>query len=83
MLRSSESAVGELGPASVPNLNFNSLKKHAVLCSELNNKIMNSEKVQIYSYGNLIFDKVGKCFKFENCLIMNTTIILKNRNLKY
>lgn len=44
MLRSFESAVGELGPASVPDLNFNSVKKHTVLCSELSNKIMNSEK---------------------------------------
>lgn len=44
MLRSSASAVGELGPASVPDLKFNSLKKHAVLCSELSNQSMNSEK---------------------------------------
>lgn len=44
MLRSFESAMGELGTASVPDLNFNSLKKHTVLCSELSNKIMNSEK---------------------------------------
>lgn len=32
MLRSFEAAVGELGPASVPDFNFNSLKEHAVLC---------------------------------------------------
>lgn len=44
MLRSSASAVGELGPASVPDLKFNSLKKHAVLCSELSNQSMNSEE---------------------------------------
>jgi hypothetical protein len=44
MLRSFESAVGERGPANVPDLNFNSLKKHTVLCSEFSNKIMDSEK---------------------------------------
>ena len=35
MLRSSASVVGELGPVSDPDLNFNSLKKHAVLHREL------------------------------------------------
>lgn len=34
MLRSFEAAVGELGPASVPDFNFNSLKEHAVLCCD-------------------------------------------------
>lgn len=55
-----------------------------VLCTELNNKIMNSEKTaQIYSCGNLILDKGRKCCKFESHLIMKTTIILENGNFKY
>lgn len=79
MLRSSASAVGELGPASVPDLKFNSLKKHAVLCSELSNQSMNSEekkkkKAQLYSCGNSVFDEVGKCRTFERCLMTKTTV---------
>lgn len=44
MLRRFDATVSELGPASVPDLNFNSLKKHIVVCTELSDKIMNSEK---------------------------------------